>query len=216
MLRRVTLLAALSLSLLSIAAPAGAHVEIVPAEAVAGSSTTLRFNVAFEGAATTGLEVQLPEGASVVEVPEKDGWTSSVDEVANTVSWSGGSIADDVTFDAVIQLPPEPGEVLFPSIQLTTEGEVAWISEAEGEGHDEGNPSPRLLLVADPNGTTTTTADSTTTTTETTTTTTLDLADDETDDDDSSAVPWIIAAVVVAAGGGAVWWFARRRSHSSD
>ena len=53
-----------------------AHVEIEPAEAVAGATETLTFSVAYEGAATTGLVVQLPEGASVSEVPAKAGWTS--------------------------------------------------------------------------------------------------------------------------------------------
>ena len=136
-------------ALVALASPAWAHVEIEPAEAVAGATESLTFSVAYEGSATTGLVVQLPEGASVSEVPAKAGWTSAVDEAEHTVSWSGGSAAADDTFSVVVVLPTTPGEVLFPTIQQTVEGEVAWIGEEEGEDHGS-NPAPRLTLVADP------------------------------------------------------------------
>lgn len=202
MLRR--LIAAVTLAsalLMGAAAPAWAHVEIEPAEAIAGATETLTFSVAFEGAATTGLVVQLPEGATVAEVPPKDGWTSSLDEVERTVSWSGGSVGTDDTFAVVVQLPATPGVVLFPAIQLTTDGEVAWISEEEGEGHDT-NPAPRLTLVADPDPTTTTT-EPTTTTTEAPTTTESDLPGttleaQERDDGTTSAAPWVIGSGIAA------------------
>ena len=45
--------------------------------------------------------------------------------------------------------------VLFPTLQGTEAGELAWIGEEEGEGEDE-SPAPRLTLVADPNATATT------------------------------------------------------------
>jgi uncharacterized protein YcnI len=98
MLRRLGALAVLSLvALLGLATPAWAHVEIEPAEAVAGGTETLTFSVAFEGSPTTGLVVQLPEGASVSDVPAKAGWTSAVDEAQRTVSWTGGSASGSAT-----------------------------------------------------------------------------------------------------------------------
>jgi uncharacterized protein YcnI len=201
MLRRLGALAVLSaVALVALAVPAWAHVDVEPTEAIAGSTQTLTFSVAFEGAATTGLVVQLPEGASVSEVPAKAGWTSTVDEAERTVSWSGGSVPDDETFAAVIVLPTTTGEVLFPAIQQTTDGEVAWIDSAEGEDHDT-NPAPRLTLVADPDPTTTTEA--TTTSTTLATTTTDELADttleaQERDDGSTSAAPWIIGSALAA------------------
>jgi hypothetical protein len=133
MLRRLGALALLSVAaLVALAVPAGAHVEVAPGEAAAGSTQTLTFSVAFEGSATTGLVVQLPGGASVSEVPDKAGWASTVDEVESTVSWSGGSAAADETFAVVVVLPTTPGEVLFPAIQQTVDGEVAWIGEGRG------------------------------------------------------------------------------------
>jgi hypothetical protein len=184
---------------------------------VTGSTATLTFNVAYEGSATTGLEVQLPEGASVSDVPDKTGWTSSVDQAARTVSWTGGSVTGDETFGVVVDLPTTAGEVLFPAIQLTVDGEVAWISPEEGEGHDS-NPAPRLTLVADPSATT---ASSTTTTTEATTTTEDEGSDlpgttleaEERDDGNTSAAPWIIGsglAALLAIGVGG--WILKRRA----
>jgi uncharacterized protein YcnI len=198
------LLAVIALSIVSLlwwAPPAWAHVEIEPAEAVAGSTTTLTFSVAYEGAATTGLVVQLPDGAAATDVPSKDGWTSQVDDAEHTVTWSGGSVSEDDTFSVVVELPTTAGEVLFPTIQQTASGEVAWIETAEEHG-EEGHPAPRLTLVADPSSTTTTEA--TTTTTESSTTTESDLPGttleaEERDDGNTSAAPWIIGSGVAAA-----------------
>jgi len=217
MLRRLAFVTTLVLtSLVALASPALAHVELEPTEALAGSTETLTFQVAYEGAATTGLDVRLPEGASVVEVPEKAGWSSTVDEGERTVSWSGGSVATDDTFSVVVQLPTITGQVLFPAIQLTTAGEVAWIDEAEDEGHD-GHPAPRITLTADPNATTTTTAPETTTTAAPATSTTADLpgttVEAANEGDGDSAAPWLIGAgiaalVVIAVGG----MFLKRRA----
>jgi uncharacterized protein YcnI len=190
-------------------------VDVDPAEAVAGATETLTFRVAYEGSPTTGVEVQLPEGASVSEVPDKAGWTTSVDEAARTVIWSGGSVAADDDFAVVVDLPTTPGEVLFPTIQLTADGEVAWISPEESEGHDT-NPAPRLTLVADPEASSTTTTEA-----PTTTTTEDDEADlpgttleaEERDDGGTSAAPWVIGsglAALVAIGLGG--WFLKRRA----
>jgi uncharacterized protein YcnI len=199
MLRRPTAALALALAFAAwVASPAAAHTELEPAEATAGSTETLTFHVAYEGAATTGLDVELPEGASVVDVPDKAGWGSTTDEASRTVSWTGGPSDDDEDFQVVVELPETTGVVLFPALQQTTEGEVAWISEEEGEGHDSF-PAPRLTLVADPGATTTTEA--TTTTTEVTTTsrrpgTTVEAANEG--DDDSSAAPWLVGSGIAA------------------
>jgi hypothetical protein len=216
MLRRFGVLIALSLlGLVALAPSAWAHVEVEPEEAVAGGTETLSFSVEFEGAATTGLEVQLPDGASVTEVPAKAGWTASVDDAAHTVAWTGGSSSADETFTVVVQLPTTTGVVLFPAIQQTTEGEEAWIGEEETEG-EEGNPAPRLTLIADPNATTTTEATTTTTAQSTTTTDALPgttLEAEERDDGNTSAAPWIIGSAIVALLAiGIGGWLLKRRA----
>ena len=160
-----------SLGLVALAPPAWAHVEIEPAEAVAGSTATLTFSVEYEGAATTGLEVQLPDGASVTEVPDKAGWTSSVDDAANTVTWSGGSATADETFSVVVAAPDHAGCGAVPRHRADHRGRGRLDRARRRPRARTGNPAPRLTLVADPNATTTTTTDATTTTAEATTTT---------------------------------------------
>lgn len=196
--RRSVVVEALALvSMVLVAPPAAAHTELDPEQATAGSSETLTFRVAYEGAGTTGLDVELPEGASVVEVPAKAGWTSDEDGAQRTVSWRGGPVDADEEFTVVVQLPDTTGVVLFPAIQLTTEGEVAWISPEEGDGHDT-KPAPRMTLVADPS--TTTSAPTTTEAPSTSTTadlpgTTVEAANEG---DGDSATPWLIGAGIAA------------------
>jgi uncharacterized protein YcnI len=182
-------------------------VDIDPDEAVAGSTATITisFTHGKDGTATTGLEVKLPDGGAVVTVPDVAGWTSEVDETEGVVTWSGRS-PDGVTtrLPLEVRLPATVGVVLFPTVQITEAGELAWIAEEEGEGED-ANPAPRLTLVADPDAaaTTTTTDAPTTTTTSAATTTTDDLPGtvleaEERDDGDQSVAPWVIGSGIVA------------------
>jgi periplasmic copper chaperone A len=213
MVRRLALAAVVALAALLLTAfPAGAHVELDPAEAVAGSTLTLTFSFHHgkDGTATTALEVQLPEGAAVVDLPTVPGWTGSSDPTARTVLWSGGSVADgtEAAFPVVVRLPDQPGEVLFKAIQTTEAGELAWIEEEASEG-EGAHPAPRLTLIADPSAPTTTGA---TTTTESSSPSTTErrpgtsLEAEERDDGSTSAAPWVIgsgvaALVAVGAGG---------------
>lgn len=206
MLRRLATATAVTLgALLLLAAPAGAHVDLEPGEAVAGSTATLTFSFHHgkDGTATTGLVVQVPEGATIVEVPAVEGFTSSVDNAERTISWSGGSVPDgtEAEFPVVVELPTTPGVALFPTIQETEAGELAWIDPEESESEDISS-APRLTLVADPNASSTT--ESTTSTTEATTTTTEDdlpgttLEAQERDDGNTSVAPWLIGSGLAA------------------
>lgn len=192
---------------------AGAHVELDPTEAIAGSTTTLtfRFHHGKDGTATTALEVLLPDGARVVDLPAVPGWTGRSDPAAGTITWSGGSVADGAegAFPAVIALPDQPGVVLFKAIQTTEAGELAWIEEEASEG-EGAHPAPRLMLVADPGATTTSEAATSTTDASSPSTTErrpgTSLEAEERDDGSTSAAPWVIgsgvlALVAVGAGG---------------
>ena len=205
--RSLALGALLAALLLSLAAPAGAHVDVGPETAVAGSETTLTFSFRHgkDGSATTGLEVQLPAGATVLDVPAVVGWTSSVQ--GRTVAWTGGRVPDgtEARFPVVVRLPDEAGVALFPTVQSTEAGELAWISPNEGEGEDQ-QPAPRLSLTAAPAGS------STTASTVAATSSTLDLprtmgeADLRDDGSNEDAGLWLAisgigALVVVIAGG---------------
>jgi periplasmic copper chaperone A len=218
------------IALVAAAAPAAAHVDIEPTEAVAGSTVvvTFSFHHGKDGADTTSLEVQLPPGAEVVGTPTKEGWQVEVrDSDPQVVVWSGGRVPDGVeeTFPLEVRLPSEPGEVRFPAVQVGDAGELAWIAD-EGGASEADNPAPSVLLVADPDApaTTTTEASEATETTQATTTTAPpdDVDDDASvgvvdggvvDDGDGGGLPAaaivVVALAVAAAIGGALWWRGR-------
>jgi uncharacterized protein YcnI len=214
MTRRLLATTLLALAgLLLFASAAGAHVEVDPGEAVAGSTITLTFSFHHgkDGTATTALEVLVPDGATVVEVPAITGWTSAVDDTTGTITWSGGSAPDgtQAEFPVVVQLPDTAGLVLFKTIQTTEAGELAWIEEEESEA-EGAFPAPRLTLTPDPNVTTTTTDAASITTNDSPPTTErlpgTSLEAEERDDGSTSAAPWVIgsgvaALVVVGVGG---------------
>jgi periplasmic copper chaperone A len=227
--RGLLVLAVAALVLVGAAAPAAAHVDIEPTDAVAGSTVvvTFSFHHGKDGADTTSLEVQLPPGAEVVGTPTKEGWQVEVrDRDPQVVVWSGGRVPDGVkeTFPLEVRLPSEPGEVRFPAVQVGDAGELAWIAD-EGGVSEADNPAPRIVLVEDPDApaTTTTEVPDATATTEAPTTTVSpgDVDDDLTvgvaaggDDGDGGGLPAAAIALVVlalaAAVGGALWW--RRRN----
>lgn len=199
MIRRLFLVPALVLvAVVALASVAGAHVDLEPGDAVAGSTTLLTFSFRHgkDGSATTGLEVLLPDGASVVDVPAVDGWRSAVDEETGTITWTGGPVPDgtEARFPVEVQLPATAGVALFKTIQTTEAGELAWIEEEESEA-EGAYPAPRLTLAADP-------ADPA----ERLPGTSLEA--EERDDGTTSAAPWIIgsglAAVAVVGIGGLV------------
>ncbi len=131
--------------LVLLAPPAAAHVEVGPETAVAGSETTLTFSFHHgkDGAATTALQVQLPDGAEVVSVPAVAGWTSSVDGRGH-VDGRPGARRDRAEFPIVVRLPGHRRHRAVPDGAVTEAGELAWISPDEGEGEDQ-HPAPRVV-----------------------------------------------------------------------
>jgi uncharacterized protein YcnI len=206
MIRRLLVVLAVTLVGVVVLAPtAGAHVDLEPGEAAAGSTAVLTFSFRHgkDGSATVGLEVLLPDGASVVDVPAVEGWTSAVDEASGTITWSGGPVPDgtEARLPLEVRLPDAAGVVLFKTIQITDAGELAWIEEEESEA-EGAYPAPRLTLIADPDATTTTEATTTTTTAATSSTTErlpgTSLEAEERDDGTTSAAPWIIGSGIAA------------------
>jgi periplasmic copper chaperone A len=211
--------------LASSAGPALAHVDLDPEEAVAGSTTVLTFSFHHgrDGAPTTSLTVQMPAGTEVLDLPDKEGWTPTVEPgEPPVVVWDGGEVPDGVeeTFEVEVRLPSEPGEVLFPTIQDGPAGELAWIAQ-EGGASEADNPAPRIVLTPDPEAATTTEATATTeatTTTEAITTTEGDdvgAADPAAASTDDGGLPWpllIGVALLVAVVTGAAVLLGRRRT----
>ncbi len=154
---------------LLLAVPAGAHVVITPAEAPAGASARIAFMVGHgcAGAATTAIEVGLPEGLSTARPMPKPGWTIAVEmrsvqrpiptehgllrQAPATIAWSGGLLPDQhyEEFVMLVATPNRPGETLvFPVIQRCEGGgQHAWV-EVPAEGQRPRSPAATLRLGA--------------------------------------------------------------------
>ena len=148
---RTAVLGGVVAALVGVAAPAWAHVEIVPGQAAAGSRVRLAFEVPHGcgESATTGISVELPAGASD-PAPEGAGWATEVD--GNVVRWSGGRVDAHAlgVFGLTVTLPNTPGQTIwFRTVQTCEQGAHRWVEiPAAGQsGHDLESPAPALVLV---------------------------------------------------------------------
>lgn len=148
---RTAVLGAAVASLMALAAPAWAHVEINPGQAAAGSRVRLGFEVPHGcgESATVKLSVELPAGVTD-PAPEGAGWASEVK--GNVVTWSGGKLEPHAlgVFGMTVTLPNTPGVTIhFRSVQFCEQGVNRWV-EIPGPGqheYDLESPAPALVLV---------------------------------------------------------------------
>jgi uncharacterized protein YcnI len=147
-----------------LAAPASAHVTVQPNEAPAGAFYAFVVRVPNErdDADTTKITVDLPDDLVTVSFQPKEGWDykvtmkkldepvelfgAQIDEIVDTVTWSGGSIAphefDEFGFST--RVPEEPGALVFGATQTYSSGEVVeWTGEPESE-----TPAAQVNVVA--------------------------------------------------------------------
>jgi periplasmic copper chaperone A len=150
---------------------ASAHVSLVNKETAPNSSyrAVLQVPHGCEGAATTAVRVQIPDGVIGAKPMPKAGWTltttsgpyakpyenhgRTVTEGVKEIVWSGGSLADDhfdeFTFTATIATDGGPAKVVyFPTVQQCTKGEAAWteIPQAGQSSRDLKKPAPSLRI----------------------------------------------------------------------
>jgi uncharacterized protein YcnI len=153
MKKLLTGLGAAVVLVLAVAAPASAHIEPTIAEAPAGGYATVALTVPHgcDGAATTKIEVQMPEGVAEPTPQFLPGWEASVDDSDGVVvTWEGGPLPDGqfLQFGLSIQMPDTPGETaVFPTVQ-TCEGGAStdWTTVAvEGEEEPE-HPAPAIAI----------------------------------------------------------------------
>jgi len=99
-------------------------------------------------APTTALRVQIPEGVSVLELPEKPGWTLNTERAGarvTAVTWQGHlESAQRDQFGLLVKLPAKPGPVYFATVQRCEAQEIRWTDVPPAAAH----PAPKLTLVA--------------------------------------------------------------------
>ena len=160
-------LAAVAAGLLSVAAPAMAHVTLQPTEAPADGFTRLSVRVPNErdNANTTKVRVQFPPGFYSVSYEPVEGWsvtvkkrklekpaeqfgekvTEEVSEVELSTAGTGIAPGQFRDFGLSLKMPNEPGKALtFKALQTYSNGEVVrWIGPPDAE-----EPAPQVTLTA--------------------------------------------------------------------
>ncbi|MEV1285538.1 YcnI family protein [Micromonospora sp. NPDC049679] len=167
-------LGALLVGVFGVAAPASAHVSVNPKEATQGGYGRLAFRVPTESdtAATTKVEVVLPENAPVASVSTMPvpGWTvttekrklepplevhgSPVTEAVSKITWTasgdagikGGQFQE---FPVSMGPLPKVDTMVFKALQTYSDGNVVrWIEEPPAAGGQEPeHPAPVLKLL---------------------------------------------------------------------
>jgi uncharacterized protein YcnI len=134
--------------------PAAAHVTVQPDQAVTSSFTAFAVRVPNErdAAATTKVEVQLPEELVSVSFEPEPGWQRTVErkpratpvqvfgeqvtDYIASVTWSGGRIepGEFVEFGFSARTPDNPTTLRFPALQTYDGGEVVrWVGPADAD-----------------------------------------------------------------------------------
>jgi len=154
-------------------AAAAAHTSVSPTEAEVDGYAKLTFTVPHgcDGASTTKLIVQIPDGVSSVTPGVVPGWKIStkegplaepvdnhgetITEGIREVTWTGGPLPDHYLQDFPMSVKFDggaPGDVrYFKAIQeCEGGGEAAWIEEpaAGQDPHELDMPAPAVTLVA--------------------------------------------------------------------
>ncbi|MFA5902147.1 MAG: DUF1775 domain-containing protein [Hyphomicrobium sp.] len=162
------------LAFVTLGTAASAHVSFEMKKAKVGGAYKAVLNVPHgcEGAATTEVSVDIPEGVIGVKPMPKPGWTLSLkkgpyersyafyhgetkSDGVKQVTWSGGQLPDEY-FDQFVLSTFIAGELAsggnlaFPVTQKCENGELRWdeVASPGQDAHSLAHPAPLLQLVA--------------------------------------------------------------------
>lgn len=169
--------AATAAIVLSVVAPASAHVTATPSTAAAGAYTVVTFSVGHgcEGSPTTRIEIQVPESILSVtpsrnpfydvekridrlDEPVADAHGNEVTERTASVVYTARTPLPDGQrdwFELSFQIPDAAGETLaFPTVQTCEKGETGWVEvPAEGQDPEElESPAPSFEILPSAEG----------------------------------------------------------------
>jgi uncharacterized protein len=154
---------------LAVPAAAQAHVTLQPKTAVAGAYTveTVRVPNEKDNAATTKVDIRLPDGFAAASYQATPGWAvkvaktklakpiktddGDVTEQVSRITWTARSKADAIQpgqfrdFPLSVQIPGKAGDTLtFKALQTYSDGEVVrWIGAP-----DSDTPAPQISVMA--------------------------------------------------------------------
>ncbi len=157
----------LALLALLLAASAQAHVTLETPTAASGSyyKAVLKVGHGCDGSPTTGISVELPEGAQLARPMPKAGWQVKLEKSAvkpfdyygtlmkedvSRISWSGGNLPadfyDEFTFQ--VRIAAQPGKLFFKVKQQCAQGSTNWVEipAAGQDGHSLKSPAAVLQV----------------------------------------------------------------------
>jgi len=134
--RRALAVLLLTVALCGWATPALAHVTVAPDSLEPGAFTTYTVRVPNErdDAATTAVEVQIPDGIELGSYRPVPGWEIEVAD--GVISIAGGRIEPGQfqAFELRGQNPEEPTDLRFAAVQTYDSGEVVeWIGDPDSD-----------------------------------------------------------------------------------
>ncbi|GII25837.1 YcnI family copper-binding membrane protein [Planosporangium mesophilum] len=162
-------------ALVLMTAPAAAHVTVNPKDATQGGYAKLTFRVPNErdNAATTQVEVNLPQNTPIASVSVKPttGWTvtatkstldkpiknddGEITQAVTKIVWKADSPATAIQpgqfqeFDVSAGPLPTTDKIVFKALQTYSDGDVVrWIEEPAADGKEPAHPAPTLKLAA--------------------------------------------------------------------
>ncbi len=133
------------------AAPAAAHVQVVPGAVAPGDPVT--FTVVVPGeeseAHTTEVALQVPKGLLPFAYEDQPGWRRTLERAddgsVGVIRWRGRLATDGVVrFTFLAGTPEQEGELVWKAVQRYDDGhEAAWIGAPDSE-----NPAPVTRVTA--------------------------------------------------------------------
>ena len=170
---------------------------------------------------TTGLRIQVPEGASDVQAQPDERW--AIEATPTEVAWTSSTGSAEPTFVVEMALTQPAGSTIYlKAIQLCPNGEeIAWIQVPSSNGETLQRPAPSFVVPANSTSPTTSAVPATTASTSLPATTSTTIAatatgSDPGGDDGSPVVIIVVVLVVIVAGGGGVLvWRSRRGGGTS-
>lgn len=162
---RLATAAAIATASLAVAAPAWAHVAVIPGTIAPGEAATFAFQVPNErdDSSTTSVQITFPTSNPIAEVKVEPipGWNAVVEttplskpidvdgtkftEAVSTVTWSGGKIGPGEFQQFVVDAGPIPDvtSLEFKAVQTYADGEVVrWIEKTPANGEEPEYPAP--------------------------------------------------------------------------
>lgn len=139
------------LTLVLLAQPAAADVEVTPKAAGAARIETFTFTVTSgcDGSPTKQVAIRIPPDASTPVPTAPKGWTRTVEGTVITFTGPAQDPTKPLQLTIQLTLPDKPGSnTFFPTVQTCEKGTIQWTTPTVEGKEPPAHPAPQVLLTA--------------------------------------------------------------------